>query len=84
MPRWINRNISISVRARAIYRIKQAPFGKQEREISEIISMETGYSIPFTKKNLDKIVKMGLEYQGKVSYMVQTVNGVYMCFHLRI
>jgi len=57
------------------YETTDITFGKQQRKIAEIISIEVGYSIPFTKKNVDKIKDIGLEYNGKVNYLVEISNG---------
>ncbi|MGI0043492.1 MAG: hypothetical protein ACRD47_07255 [Nitrososphaeraceae archaeon] len=51
-------------------------FGKVNRRIAEIANIETGFSIPFTKANLDKIRDIGLQPQGKVQYAVGTFNGI--------
>jgi hypothetical protein len=58
------------------YQTDVVSFGKQNRKIAEIANIETGYSIPFSKKNLDKIKDIGLEYSGKVQYMVETSRGI--------
>lgn len=57
------------------YETTDITFGKQQRKIAEIISIEVGYSIPFTKKNVDKIKDIGLEYNEKVNYLVEISNG---------
>lgn len=57
---------------RGRYRIEQGPFGKQNRMLDSVESTETGYSIPFTKKNLDKIRDIGLQSEGKVGYVINT------------
>lgn len=58
--------------------IQRLDFGKEERKLKEIIGMETGYSIPFTKDNLDKIKNMGMALDGKITYLVETAT------HLKI
>jgi hypothetical protein len=60
-----------------IYATTDMSFGKQNRKIVDISDIETGYSIPFTKKNLDKIRDIGLiEPNGKVQYMVENPQGL--------
>jgi hypothetical protein len=60
-----------------IYATTDITFGKQNRKIVDILNIETGYSIPFTKKNLDKIRDIGLiEPNGKVQYMVENPQGL--------
>jgi hypothetical protein len=57
------------------YETTTITFGKQQRRIAEVISVEAAYSIPFSSKNLDKIREIGLEARGKVQYMVEIHNG---------
>jgi hypothetical protein len=51
--RW-RPNIGIYPIPRARYSIIQGDFGKQIRNVEEVIAAETGYSIPFSKKAIDK------------------------------
>jgi hypothetical protein len=51
-------------------------YGKQERVLDEVQSVETAYSIDFTPKNLDKIRDIGTALDGKMQYMVLTTDGV--------
>jgi len=60
------------------YETTTISFGKQDRRIAEVQNIDTGYSIPFTKKNLEKIRDIGLKYNGKVQYMVETSKGIKM------
>jgi hypothetical protein len=73
---WFLPNIGIYPIPRPLYKTKIGPFGKQEREVSEILSVDTGYSIPFTRKNMDKIKSLGMQIEGKISYLVQLPNGI--------
>jgi hypothetical protein len=59
-----------------IYETTEMSFGEQKRKIVDISSIETGYSISFTKKNLDNIKNLGLQVDGKVQYMVETSKGI--------
>lgn len=61
---------------RAHYRIKNMDFGKQEREVDHVQVVETGYSIKYTKANLQKIADIGLQSEGKVSYSVTVPKGI--------
>jgi hypothetical protein len=58
------------------YETTSIEFGKFNRRIAEVVNIETGFSIPFTKDNLDKIRDIGLPPQGKVQYIVETFNGI--------
>jgi hypothetical protein len=58
------------------YEIVHKDFGETERVLREILSVETGYSIPFTPKNLDKIRDLGLSIEGKTQYYLETPNGL--------
>jgi hypothetical protein len=58
------------------YETTTITFGKQQRRIAEVISVEAAYSIPFSPKNLDKIRDIGLEAGGKVQYLVEIPNGL--------
>jgi hypothetical protein len=49
-------------------------FGKQEREIDSISSVETAYSIPFSKQAIEKIKAISLA--DRVSYTITTPNGL--------
>jgi hypothetical protein len=69
-------NIGIYPIPRARYVVKQGAFGKQERQVAEVMAVETGYSIPFNKKNMDKIRDIGLQAEGRVSYTVRTPSGI--------
>ena len=50
-----------------IISIKNMDFGKQEREVDYIEGLDTGYSIKYTKANLQKIADIGLQSEGKIS-----------------
>jgi hypothetical protein len=56
---------------RGHYHIDQGQYGKQTRVLDYVESVETGYSIPFTKKNLEKILE-GLNSEGKVGLGIDT------------
>jgi hypothetical protein len=56
------------------YKFSQMNFGKMEKTVDEVVSIEKGYSIPFTKKNLEKIYDIGLQHEGKVQYLLQLHN----------
>ena len=58
------------------YAFKQMNFGKMERTVDEVVSIEKAYSIPFSKKNLDKIREIGLQHEGKVQYSLQLPNSL--------
>jgi hypothetical protein len=60
----------------ARFSISYGDFGKQTRKFEEVIAIDTGYSIPFTKKGMDKIKEMGLQVDGKISYAITTSNGL--------
>jgi hypothetical protein len=58
------------------YEIVHKDYGKTERVLREIMSVDTGYSIPFTPKNLDKIRDLGTPVGGKIAYYLETPNGI--------
>lgn len=52
-------------------------FGKEKREADYVESVETGFSIPWTKSNLQKIVsEIGMPRDGKISYTAIASNGI--------
>ena len=57
---------------RGHYHIDQGQYGKQTRVLDYVEHTETGYSIPFTKKNLEKILSLGLQSEGKVGLGIDT------------
>lgn len=57
------------------YTVSYGAFGKQERHIAEVMQNDKGYSIPFTRENVEKIKDMGLQLEGKVSYLLLSPNG---------
>ena len=57
---------------RGHYHIDQGNYGKQTRVLDFVENVETGYSIPFSKKNLEKILNMGLQSEGKVGLGIDT------------
>jgi len=61
------------------YVVKNLDFGKQVREVDRVESAETGYSIKYTKANIQKIADIGLQSEGKVSYTVALSNGIRVC-----
>jgi hypothetical protein len=60
----------------AKYSITQGDFGVQNRTVSEVISTERCYSIPFTPEALDTIRDLGMQFEGKVGYSVMSPNGM--------
>jgi hypothetical protein len=58
------------------YEMVHKDFGESDRVFKEITSINTGYSIPFTPKNLDKIRDLGLSIEGKTAYSVEAPNGI--------
>jgi hypothetical protein len=73
--RW-KPNIGIYPIPRARFGVSYGDFGKQNRKFEEVIAIDTGYSITFNKKNMDKIRDIGLQIEGKVSYGVITSTGL--------
>lgn len=61
----------------ALYSTEFKDFGKQVRKLREIVSLDTGYWIPFTPKRLDEIKNMGT-LSDKISYSVFTDNGLHV------
>jgi hypothetical protein len=57
---------------RGHYHIDQGSYGKQTRVLDYVESTDTGYSIPFNKKNLEKILNLGLQSEGKVALGLDT------------
>ena len=57
---------------RGHYHIDQGQYGKQTRVFDYVENIDTGYSIPFSKKNLQKILDMGLQSEGKIGLGVDT------------
>ena len=57
---------------RGHYHIDQGQYGKQTRVLDHVENVDTGYSIPFTKKNLEKILNLGLQSEGKVGLGIDT------------
>ena len=57
---------------RGHYHIDQGQYGKQTRVLDFVENVETGYSIPFSKKNLEKILNIGLQSEGKVGLGIDT------------
>jgi hypothetical protein len=58
------------------YKFSHMDFGQMQRTVDEVTSIERGYSIPFTKENIEKIHDMGLQYEGKVQYALSLPNGL--------
>jgi hypothetical protein len=58
------------------YEMVHKDFGKTERVLREIMNVDTGYSIPFTPKNLDKIRDLGLQFEGKTGYYLEAPNEI--------
>jgi hypothetical protein len=58
------------------YEMVHKDFGESERVLRDILSIDTGYSIPFSKENLDKIRDLGLNPEGKTTYSVEAPNGI--------
>ena len=54
------------------YHISQGEYGKQTRVLDYIENVSTGYSIPFNKKNLEKILSTGLQSEGKIGLGLDT------------
>jgi hypothetical protein len=61
---------------RGRYEIVHKDFGETERVLREILHVDTGYSIPFTPENLDKIRDLGLNKDGKTGYYLEAENGI--------
>jgi hypothetical protein len=57
---------------RGHYHIDQGQYGKQTRVLDYVESIDTGYSIPFTKNNLEKILSIGLQSEGKIGLGLDT------------
>ena len=57
---------------RGHYHIDHGSYGKQTRVLDYVESVDTGYSIPFNKKNLEKILNIGLQSEGKVGLGIDT------------
>ena len=60
----------------ARYTITPGDYGVQNRTVSEVISNERCYSIPFTPEELDAIRDLGMQFEGKVGYSVVSPNGM--------
>jgi hypothetical protein len=60
----------------ARYTVTPGDFGVQNRTVSEVISTERCYSIPFTPENIDKIKDLGMQFECKVGYSVMSPNGM--------
>jgi hypothetical protein len=73
--RWLP-NIGIYPIPRARFSVTYGDFGKQTRKFEEVIAIDRGYSIPFSKKNMDKIKNIGLPLNGRGSFAVVTKNGL--------
>ena len=59
------------------WKVTQMSFGKEERKVEFVESIETCYSIKATKANLERIVKdIGWPKDGKVSLGIVAPNGV--------
>lgn len=60
------------------YKVTHMSFGKEERKVDFVEGVETGYSIPWTKKNMLKIIKeIPLAKEGgKLSCGVSAANGM--------
>jgi hypothetical protein len=61
---------------RGRFSVTHGDFGKQTRKLEEVIAIDVGYSIPFSKKNLEKIKNIGFRADGKTSYAVVTSIGL--------
>ena len=57
---------------RGHYSIAHGAFGKESRTLDYVENIDTGYSIPFSKKNLQKILDIGLQSEGKVGLGIDT------------
>jgi hypothetical protein len=60
----------------AEFYVQRTDFGKEERKFKDIVSIEDGYSIPYSKENADKIKNIGLRSDGKVQYMVENPSHI--------
>jgi hypothetical protein len=60
------------------FSVVRTDFGKEERKFREVVNLETGYFISFTKEKLDEIKNMDIDPSGKVKYIVITENGVHI------
>ena len=54
------------------YHIDQGQYGKQTRVLDYIENVTTGYSIPFNRKNLEKILSTGIQSEGKMNLGLDT------------
>jgi hypothetical protein len=71
-------NVGIYPLPQAEFSVVRTDFGKEERKFREIINMETGYFIPFSKEKIDEIKSMGTDLSGHVGYNVVTENGLHI------
>ena len=73
---WFLPNIGLYPIPKGRYEIEHLDFGKQRRVFKELMGIDTGYSIPFSKENMDKIHDLGLNKEGKTQYIVEVPNGL--------
>ena len=57
---------------RGHYHIDMGNYGKQTRVSDYVEGVDTSYSIPFSKKNFEKILNIGLQSEGKVNLGIDT------------
>ena len=58
------------------WKVTQMSFGKEDRKVDYVQSVETGYSIKATKANLLKISSIGLRKEPPVSCGIVAPNGI--------
>jgi hypothetical protein len=76
LKHWFTSRIGMYPIPRGRYEMVHRDFGQVERVLREVEGVDTGYSIPFTKENLDKIRDLGLQHEGKTTYYVEAINGL--------
>jgi hypothetical protein len=42
----------------------------EAKEVEEVISVETDYSIPYSKQNMEKIKNLGLQVDGRIKFFI--------------
>lgn len=58
------------------WKVLSLPFGKTERQVEGIDTVETGYSIPFSPEAVDEIIALGRPRDRDIQYYLVEANGI--------